>query len=300
MPVVGFLHVAAAAPMANNVAGFLRGLGEAGFVPGQNVATEYRWAEGRFERVAELAGALVQRQVSVIVSGGGPATVLAAKAATSAIPIVFVSGDDPVKHGVVANLNRPGGNITGISFLTTELVTKRLELLRELLPTAKVIAFFQNPNNPEAAGEARDVQIAAAKLSQKIAVFSATTADEIGSAFAALVEQRVDAILFAFDPFFLSSRDQLSALAIRHAIPAIFITRDHASSGGLVSYGANIPDAYREAGVYTGTILKGARPADLPVMQPTKFELVVNLRTATVIGLKIPESFLLRADEIIE
>jgi putative tryptophan/tyrosine transport system substrate-binding protein len=258
MPVIGFLHVAAAAPMANNVAGFLKGLGEAGFVQGQNVALEYRWAEGRYDRLPELARALVQRQVSVIVSGGGPAPMLAAKAATSAIPIVFVTGDDPVKHGVVASLSRPGGNLTGISFLTTELVAKRLELLLELLPTAKVIGFFLNPDNPEAEGETRDVRVAAAKVSQQIVVFKATNADEIGSAFASLVEQRVDAILLASDPFFLSNREQIVALAVRHAIPTIFTARGFATSGGLVSYGASIPDAYREAGIYTGKILKAS------------------------------------------
>jgi putative tryptophan/tyrosine transport system substrate-binding protein len=273
MPVVGFLNSVSPGPFARMVAGFQQGLREAGYVEGQNVTVEYRWAEGQNDQLPALAADLVARQVAVIAATGGPAPVLAAKAATSSIPIVFVSGVDPIKAGLVASLNRPGGNITGVSPLLSALGSKRLELLHSLVPKAAVIGVLVNPNyDPDA--QVRDVQVAADTIGLQVKVLPASSVEEIDKAFAAASQQAVAALFIANDPYLDSHRDQIIALAARAAIPAMYYTRAYTAAGGLISYGANIADAYRQAGIYTGKILKGAKPAELPVLQPTKFDLV--------------------------
>jgi putative ABC transport system substrate-binding protein len=299
MPVVGFLNSVSPGPFARMVAGFQQGLREAGYVEGQNVTVEYRWAEGQNDQLPALAADLVARQVAVIAATGGPAPVLAAKAATSSIPIVFVSGVDPIKAGLVASLNRPGGNITGVSPLLSALGSKRLELLHSLVPKAAVIGVLVNPNyDPDA--QVRDVQVAADTIGLQVKVLPASSVEEIDKAFAAASQQAVAALFVANDPYLDSHRDQIIALAARAAIPAMYYTRAYTAAGGLISYGANIADAYRQAGIYTGKILKGAKPAELPVLQPTKFDLVINLKTAKALGLEIPDKLLALADEVIE
>jgi putative ABC transport system substrate-binding protein len=299
MPVIGFLNSVSPAPFARMVAGFQQGLREAGYVEGQNVAVEYRWAEGQNDRLPVLAADLVGRQVAVIAATGGPAPVLAAKAATSSIPIVFVSGADPVKAGLVASLNRPGGNITGVSPLLSALGSKRLELLHLLVPKAAVIGVLVNPNY-DADAQVRDVQTAADTIGVQVKVLPATSIEEIDKAFATASQQVVAALFVANDPYLDSQRDQIIALAARAAIPAMYYTRSHTAAGGLISYGANIAEAYRQAGIYTGKILKGAKPAELPVLQPTNFKLIINRKTANALGLEVPAQLLALADEVIE
>jgi putative ABC transport system substrate-binding protein len=300
MPVIGFLGSASAAPNAHLTAGFIQGLGEGGYVEGRNVAIEYRWAENQYDRLPGLATDLVRRQVSVIIASGGPVAAVAAKNATATIPIVFTASSDPVKLGLVASLNRPGGNITGSGMLTAELDPKRLEVLRELAPTARVIGALINPGRSDAEAQSREAQSAGRALGRPVVVLRASSEPEIGAAFASLAAQGIGALLVAADPFFNSLRERIVALAAHHAVPAIYMNREFVAAGGLVSYGTSIADGYRQAGVYAGRILKGAKPADLPVVQPTKFELVVNLRTAKTLNLTIIREFLLRADEIIE
>jgi len=298
MPVIGYLHIASPGPFAPFVAAFHQGLSESSYVEGQNVAIEYRWAEGRSDRLPTLAADLVGRKVDVIVSSGNGA--LAAKSATSTIPIVFTTGGDPVADGLVASLARPGGNLTGVTFIMTELLPKRLELLSELVPQARAIALLVNPNTPYADPMMRDAREAARARGVQLHVLKASTESEIDAAFASLVQLLAGALVVGTDGFFSSRRDQLVALAARHAVPAIYDVREYAAAGGLISYGTSVTGMYRQAGAYMGRILKGAKPADLPVQQPTRFELVINLNTATALGLTVPPAILARADEVIE
>jgi putative tryptophan/tyrosine transport system substrate-binding protein len=298
MPVIGYLHYASPGPNAPNVAAFHQGLSETGYVEGQNVAIEYRWAAGRYDRLPALATDLVGHKVDVIVAAGPPAA-RAAKGATSTIPIVFASAD-PVGEGLVASLARPGGNLTGISALSTELTPKRLELLSELVPQIRVTALLVNPNNPTAESIIGDVQGAARAKVVQLHILKAGAESEIDTAFATLVQLRVGALIVGADPFFFSRRGQLVELAARHALPAIYESREFATAGGLISYGSSLAAAYRQTGIYAGKILKGAKPTDLPVEQPTTFELVINLNTAKALGLTVPPSILARADEVIE
>ncbi|MGC1765109.1 MAG: ABC transporter substrate-binding protein [Pseudolabrys sp.] len=300
MPVIGFLSSRSAGESASVVAAFGQGLNEAGYVEGQNVAIEFRWAEGQLDRLPAMAVDLVSRQVAVIIAAGGDRPVLAAKAATSTIPIVFTGSDFPVKVGLVASLSRPGGNVTGASLFTSELEAKKLALLRELVPKAQLIAMLVNPTNPSAETDIEDVRKAAAAVGQQIFLLRASSERDIDAAFEAVVQQRANALLVAHDPIFLSRRDQFVALATRHAVPAIFEFREFVVAGGLMSYGSRITENYRLGGNYAGRVLKGAKPADLPVQQPTKFELVVNLKTAKALGLTVPPALLARADEVIE
>jgi putative tryptophan/tyrosine transport system substrate-binding protein len=299
MPVVGFLNSVSAVPFARFAAAFRQGLRETGFTEGQNLTVEYRWAEGHPERLPQLTADLISRQVAVIAATGGPATGLAAKAATSTIPIVFVSGVDPIKVGLVASLNRPEGNVTGVSPLSSSLGSKRLEILHTLVPKAAVIGILVNPNyDPDA--QVRDVQEAANKIGLQVKVLPATSVDEIDKAFASASQQAVTALFVANDPYLDSQRDQIIALAARAEIPTMYYTREYTAAGGLISYGANIADAYRQAGIYTGKILKGAKPADLPVLQPTNFELIINLKAAKALNLDVPAKLIALADEVIE
>jgi putative ABC transport system substrate-binding protein len=300
MPVVGFLSGASPGPNAPFVAAFRQGLSETGYVEGQNVAIEYRWADGHYDRLPAMAVDLVGRKVDLIAASGGPPSALAAKNATSTIPIVFVGGDDPVATGLVASLARPGGNLTGISMLTTDLNTKRFELLSELIPQAKVIALLVNPNNSITERIIREVQEAARKRGVQVPILKASTENEIDAAIASLVLPHADALMIGSDAFFTSRRERIVALVSGHAVPTIYEWREFAEAGGLISYGTSVPAVYRQLGIYAGKILKGAKPSDLPVEQPTKFELVINLKTAKALGLTIPQSVLARADEVIE
>jgi putative ABC transport system substrate-binding protein len=300
MPVIGYLSSRSSADGAAMVAAFRRGLNENGYVEGQNVAIQYRWAEDEYDRLPGLAADLTTRQVAVIAATGGEPTVFAAKAATSTIPIVFSSGADPVKLGLVASLNRPGGNATGVSLIVAELEAKRLGLLRDLVPTPGAIAVLINPDMPNAETQMKEVQASARAIGQQVHILHAASDRGFDDAFAALVQQRAVALLVTADPFFTSRREQLVAMAARHAIPAIYSHRDFAATGGLIAYGPSFADAYRQMGIYVGKILKGAKPADLPVVQSIKFELVINLKTAKVLGLTLPSGLLSIADEVIE
>jgi putative ABC transport system substrate-binding protein len=296
-PLIGFLGVAL--PPAPFMAAFHQGLGETGYVERQNLAIEYRWAEGRYDRLPALAADLVGRKVDVIVTSNLPAS-LAAKNATTTIPIIFLTGGDPVVDGLVANFARPDGNLTGFSIMAFELMPKRLELLSELVPEARVIALLANPNNPATEPIIRTVKEAAGAKGLQLRVLRAGTESEIDAAFATFVQLKVDALVVVPDPFMLARREQLATLAARHVIPAIYAWREFAMAGGLISYGPSLTGTWRQLGDYAGKILKGAKPTDLPVQQPTTFELVVNLKTAKELGLTVPPSILARADEVIE
>jgi putative tryptophan/tyrosine transport system substrate-binding protein len=300
MPVIGFLSGRSPAESAEEVKAFHRGLAESGHVEGKNVAIEFHWADGRYDRLPALATELVARRVAVIAAVGGGASGLAAKSVTSTIPIVFASGGDAVKIGLVASLNRPGGNVTGVNIIFGALGAKRLGLLHELIPAATAVAMLVNPNYPSAPIEVQDVETAGRNLGLRIHIFNARTESEIEPAFASLAEQKVSGLLVADDPFLQGQRGRLVRLAERHAVPAIYFSRDFVDAGGLMSYGPNLVDAYRLVGIYTGRVLKGEKPADMPVLQPTKFELVLNLKTAKVLGLTIPPGVLAIADEVIE
>jgi putative tryptophan/tyrosine transport system substrate-binding protein len=300
MPVIGWLGVSSPGPMGPYLAAFRQGLSEVGYAEGQNVAIEYCWADGRFDRLPALAADLVGRNVDLIVAAGGTPPALAAKGATATTPIVFSNIGDPVGSGLVASLARPGGNLTGFSNIAGELMPKLLELLSELVPQARVIALLANPNTPTAEPAIRNVQAAARTKRLQLPVLKATTEGEIEAAFASLARLHAGALVIGADPFFGSRIEQLVALASRYAVPAIYLNREFAASGGLISYGPSFPAIYRQQGVYAGRILKGAKPADLPVQQPTKFELVINLKTAAALGLTVSQALLARADEVIE
>ena len=299
MPVVGFLHARSPDDVAYQVAAFRHGLGEAGYIEGESVSIQYRFALGDYGQLPEMAAELVRRPVAVLVAGSDPAA-LAAKAATSNIPIVFAVGSDPIKLGLVASVSRPGGNATGMNILTSALEAKRLGLLHELMPQAAIIGVLMNPNNSTTEGQLRDLHEAARAIGLQIHALRSSTDAEIDAAFEAVAQQHIAVLVVASDPFLDTRRDKIVALAQHHSVPAMYQFREHAVAGGLMSYGINLPDVYRQLGIYTGQILKGTKPADLPVMQPTKFELVINLKTAKALGLEIPPQLLALADEVIE
>ena len=301
MPVIGFLHSASAAAFAAPLAAFRKGLSEAGYVEGQNVAVAYRWAEGQNDRLPALAAELARQRVAVIATPGSTATTLAAKAATATIPIVFSIGTDPVKLGLVASLNRPGGNATGISDFGVEIAAKRLGLLHELLPTATRFGVLVNPDNPYLTESfVTELQTAASAIERQIEVVTASTNGDIDTAFATLIKKRADALLISPDPLFVTRRVQLITLAVRHALPALYHRRELPEAGGLMSYGSDLSDQFRQTGVSVGRILKGEKPAEMPVQLPTRFEFVINLQTAKTIGIEIPATLLAAADEVIE
>jgi len=300
LPVIGYFSARSSESDVPMLAAFRQGLNETGYVEGKNVAIEFRWGDGEYDRMPTLAEDLVRRQVAIIVTSGGEISAQAAKAATATIPIVFNVGADPVRFGLVASLNRPGGNLTGVTSFVRVLGAKQIGLLRELVATATVIAFLVNPNEPTAESQISDVQAAAREVGQQLIILRAGTESEIDAAFAAIVQQRVGALLVGAGPFFLTRAHKFVALAARHAVPAMYFRREFSEAGGLMSYGSNTAELYRQVGVYTGRILKGEKPADLPVQQPTKFELVINLKTAKVLSLTIPPTMLALADEVIE
>jgi putative tryptophan/tyrosine transport system substrate-binding protein len=300
MPVVGFLGSTSAAQWAGLVAGFREGLAQVGFVDGKNVVIEFRWAENKFDRLPALAADLVAGRAAVIVASGGTVAAQAAKAATATVPVIFVIGADPVKWGLVASLNRPGGNVTGVSFLVDALVAKRMEVLRELIPSGTSIGVLVNPKNPNAESDTDDVQTAAKSFGQEIHVVTAGGEQDLETAFASLVQTKVAGLFVIPDPFLFSRRERIVALAAQHALPAIYDRHETVLEGGLISYGPSVTDANKQAGIYAGRILSGTKPADLPVVQPTKFELAINLKTAKTLGITIPTTLLARADEVIE
>jgi putative ABC transport system substrate-binding protein len=301
MPLIGYLGVSSFEKSAGrSLHAFKRGLAESGYVEDRNVTIEYRWADDEYDRLPALAVELVQRGVAVLVAAGSPAA-LPAKAATTVIPIVFMIGSDPVELGLVAGLNRPGGNLTGVAYLNVEVAPKRLELLHELIPTAKSIALLVNPANPVVAdAQAKELQAAISTLGLNLMLVKASNPLEMEDAFATLVRERVEALQIGVDPLFGNHVDQLVTLAARHKVPTIYPWREFTAAGGLMNYGSSIPDAFRQVGVYTGQILKGAKPADLPVQRPTKLQFVLNLKAAKALGLEVPPTFLARADEVIE
>jgi putative ABC transport system substrate-binding protein len=299
MPEIGLLRSVSLASFTRISPALRQGLMEVGYVEGQNIAIEHRWADGKYDRLPALAVELVRRQVAVIIAISDPAA-LAAKAATSSIPIVFNTGTDPVELGLVSNLSRPDRNLTGLSQLNKALVSKRLELMRELVPTAPSIAILANPTNPNTPTHVSDIRTAAQSLERQVDVFLASNESEVEIAFASIAHQKIGALLLASDPYLLDHRHQIVRLAATYAIPTLYTVRDYARAGGLMSYAANQSDLYRQTGIYAGRILKGAKPADLPVIQPTKFELVINLKTAKALGLEVPPTLLARADEVIE
>jgi putative tryptophan/tyrosine transport system substrate-binding protein len=298
MPVIGFLHSGSADPKRH--AAFQRGLNELGYVERQNLGIEYRWAEGQYDRLPALAAELVRRQVAVLVAAGAVHTALAAKAATSTIPIAFANGSDPVSFGLIASFAQPGGNVTGVSFFTSQLEAKRLGLLHELVPRAATIAALVNPTNSNAEIQSRDLREAASTLGLQLHILNPSREHDFEAAFASAVQMRAGALAVAADPFFFSQHKRLVALAASHAVPAIYEWREFADAGGLASYGTSLIDGYRQLGIYTGRLLKGERPADLPAMQSVKFEFVINLKTATALGLEISPTLSARADEVIE
>jgi ABC-type uncharacterized transport system substrate-binding protein len=300
MPVIGFLSSLSQRDAARITAAFFQGLNEAGYAEGRNVALEYRWAEGQFERLPTMAVELVRRQVAVIAAISGTPAGLAAKAATTSIPIVFAIGGDPVAPGLVSSLSRPSGNVTGVTFFTSPLAAKRLELLRDLVPQATRFAVLTNPDNPPSKLEGIEVSAAAKTFGREAIVLNATTEAHIDEAFVAIVQQRIGALFVSADPLFFNHRDKLVALAAHHRTPAIYAYREQVEAGGLISYGASRSDAYRQAGIYTGRILRGEKPGDLPVVLPTKFEFIINLKTAKALGLTVPNTLLASADEVIE
>jgi putative ABC transport system substrate-binding protein len=300
MPVIGFIHILSPETVPRFVPAFRQGLKEVGYVEGQNLAVEYRWAQGQYDRLPGLVADLVRRQVAVIAATGGDPSPQIAKAATQTIPIVFTANSDPVAEGLVTSLNRPGGNATGVTIFGPAAVTKRLQLLRDLMPQVVAIAYLMNPNNPNAEFELQAAQTAARSLGLEMLVLRAGTERELDTALATTLQQQADALLVASDTFFVGRREQVVTLAARHQIPAIYYLREFAEAGGLMTYGNSLPDVYRHVGVYVGRILKGEKPSELPVMQPTKFELVINLKTAKALGLEIPPMLLARADEVIE
>jgi putative tryptophan/tyrosine transport system substrate-binding protein len=300
IPVVGYLNGASAAQFTHLLAAFHKGLAEMGYAEGRNVAIEYRYADGQYDRLPMMAADLVTRRVAAIVATAGTPTIRAAKAATSAIPIVFVIGGDPVSFGFVASLNRPGANITGVTLVASETVAKRLGLLLELVPGAAVVGVIANLTNPITKPQLEELETAARTMTRQLRVLNASTEKDFETAFATVDQEHIEALLVAADPFFDDRRAQLVALAARHRVPVSYVRREFVATGGLMSYGPDNADAFRQAGLYTGRILKGERPADLPVMQPTKFELVINIKTARALGLEIPPMLLARADEVIE
>lgn len=299
LPTIGYLSSLSESQVSAQTAAFRRGLNETGFVEGRNITIDFRWAEGRFERLPSMAAELVRRPVSLILAQAPPAA-LSAKAATASIPIVFIVGFDPVGAGLVANLSKPGGNATGMTLISHVLGQKRLEMIREISAKATVVAMLVNPISPDTVIEIQSVQAGAKELGLKLVMFNASTPDEIEAAFNAMTERQPDALLVGTDPFFLNQRSQIIARAGRLLIPTVYPFRDYAAAGGLMSYGSNISNAYRQAGIYAGRILKGAVPAELPVMQPTTFEIVINLKTATSLGVEIPASVHARSTEVIE
>jgi ABC-type uncharacterized transport system substrate-binding protein len=299
-PVIGYLNGASAAEFPHLLAGFRRGLSETGYVEGSNITIEYRYADGRYDRLPALAVDLVGRQVSVIVATAGTPTIRAAKTATSTIPIVFVIGGDPVMFGIVASLSRPGGNITGITLVVSEIAAKRLEFLLELVPANTVIGVLANPSNPITESQLTELQVAARTLGRELHILKATTENDLTTAFTMVSQEHIGALMVAADPFFDDRRTLIVSLAATHKVPACYVRSDFVKEGGLMSYGADASDAFRQAGMYTGRILKGEKPADLPVMQPTKFGLAINLKTAKALGITVSPSLLARADDVIE